>query len=215
MSDNTSTQQLEEDVSSECIICFTPFDSLFHLPKILSCKHVFCLECLSRITVCSTEPETLPCPICRLPTTLPSKKGPPALSTDQNLLNKISKPPSSPTPSVRFSRKRGLLYVQNSNPLHLSTVSLSVDLGQPPPRPSSVRNVRAILSNGGCIFYSSIGAAILLTVALVLAGVYIFYLIPWKIANGGITGPGNNNMTTGASNITTIATIPIHNEGDK
>ncbi|KAE8585016.1 hypothetical protein XENTR_v10021198 [Xenopus tropicalis] len=205
MSDDTSIQDPGGDGSSECIICFTPYDSLFHLPKTLSCKHIFCLECLSRITVGSTQPETLSCPICRLPTSLPPKKGPPALSTDQNLLNSINKPPNSPAPSVRFSRKRGLLYVQKTNSLHVSTISLSVDLGQPAPSPSAARNVRAILRNGGCIFYGSIGAAILLTVALVLAGVYIFYLIPWKMAGVGI---GNANTTIEPSNTTTTATIP-------
>ncbi|KAM4696813.1 RING finger protein 225 isoform 1-T2 [Rhinophrynus dorsalis] len=205
MSSDPPTQDVEGDGSSECVICFTPYDNLFHLPKILSCQHVFCLECLSRITVGSSEPNSLPCPICRLPTVLPSKKGPPALSTDNNLLRKVTKPPSSPTPSVRFSRKRGLLYVQNTNPLHLSTISLSVDLGRPPPGPHSARNLRSLLRGGGYIFYGSIGAAILLTIALVLAGVYIFYLVPWNMSNTGASGGGHgiSNGTVGIGNTTT------------
>ncbi|KAG8448511.1 hypothetical protein GDO86_015559 [Hymenochirus boettgeri] len=208
MSDNSPTQELDGDGSSECIICFTPYDSLFHLPKILSCKHVFCLECLSRITVGSTQPDTLSCPICRIPTKLQSKKGPTALSTEHNLLNRINKPPSTPVPSVRFSRKRGLLYVEKSNSLHLSTISLSVDLGQPPPSPRSPQNLRAILRNGGCIFYGAIGAAILLTVALILAGVYIFYLIPWKLSVGAGAGNVNGTNSPTSHNITTATSRP-------
>ncbi|XP_053329028.1 RING finger protein 225 [Spea bombifrons] len=196
----------EGDGLSECIICFTPYDTVFHLPKVLSCSHVFCLECLSRITVGSTQPDVLSCPICRLPTSVPPKKGPPGLSTNEELLGKVSKPSSCPVPSLRFSRKRGLLYVHKNNSLHLSTVSLSVDLGRPPPDPRSPRNLCSLLRTGGCIFYGSIAMAILLTIALVLAGVYIFYLVPWNISSnaGGVpSGNGGNNGTGSMLNTTT------------
>ncbi|XP_053577842.1 RING finger protein 225-like [Bombina bombina] len=203
MSDEPPNPLSEGDGISECIVCFTPYDALFHLPKILTCGHVFCLECLSRITVGSTEPESIPCPICRKPTPLPPKKGPPALSTDQDLLKSLNKTPSCPIPSLRFSRQRGLLYIEKKNSLNVSTVSLSVDLGRPPPPARSPRNLRSLFRNGGCLFYGSIGAAVFLTIALVLAGVYIFYLVPFSMIGGGGNnppGPNGVNITSGAVN---------------
>ncbi|XP_063287678.1 RING finger protein 225 [Pelobates fuscus] len=203
MSEEPPNQGSDGEGLFECIICFTTYDTLFHLPKNLSCGHVFCLECLSRITVGSTQPETLSCPICRLPTSLQPKKGPPALSTDEDVLKKISKATSCPIPSLRFSRKRGLLYVPKTNSLQLSTVSLSVDLGRPPPDPRSPRNLVSMLRSAGCIFYGSIAMAVFLTIALVLAGVYIFYLVPWNSKNGTSLGTGNVNLT-GVMNVTSV-----------
>ncbi|XP_040180930.1 RING finger protein 225 [Rana temporaria] len=194
----------EGDGLSECVICFTPYDTLFHLPKILSCGHVFCLECLSRITVGSTEPQTLPCPICRSATPVSSKKGPPALSTDRNLLTRLNKSFSCPTPSLRFNRKRGVLYVPQTNSLNISSVSLSVDLGRPPPDPHSPRRLCLLFRSGGCVFYGSIVLIIILTIALILAGVYIFYLLPWRF--NSTAGPGMGGNTTVTPNNTTSGT---------
>ncbi|XP_056397434.1 RING finger protein 225 [Hyla sarda] len=187
----------EGDGISECVICFTPYDTLFHLPKVLSCGHIFCLECLSRITVGSTEPESLSCPICRVPTPVPPKKGPPALSTDRDLLQRLSRSLTCPAPSLRFSRKKGRLYVPQSSSLNIDTDSLSVDLGRPPPAPHSPRGICRYLRSGGCVFYGSIFLVVALTVALILAGIYIFYLLPWRYTNapGSSSGPGGFNDT--------------------
>ncbi|XP_069799032.1 RING finger protein 225 [Dendropsophus ebraccatus] len=196
MEEEPPTSAPEGDGSSECVICFTPYDTLFHLPKVLTCGHIFCLECLSRITVGSTEPESLSCPICRMPTPVPPKKGPPALSTDKDLLQRLNRPITCPAPSLRFSRKKGRLYVPQNNSLNVSSVSLSVDLGRPPPGPQSPRRWWQFLRSGSCVFYGSIFLIVALTVALVLAGVYIFYLLPWRY-NGsqGSLGSGGYNET--------------------
>ncbi|KAG9471612.1 RING finger protein 225 [Eleutherodactylus coqui] len=196
----------EGDGISECVICFTPYDTLFHLPKVLSCGHVFCLECLSRITVGSTEPESLPCPVCRVPTPVPPKKGPPALSTDKDLLNMLNRTLTCPAPSLRFSRKKGRLYVPQSNSLEVNSVSLSVDLGRPPPDPHSPRRLCQLLRTGGCIFYGSIVLIMALTIALILAGVYIFYLLPWRYNMASSSEPGGINGTYTPN--TTSSTIP-------
>ncbi|XP_075042491.1 RING finger protein 225 [Mixophyes fleayi] len=206
MTDEEATSSLDGDGLSECVICFTPYDTLFHLPKVLSCGHIFCLECLSRITVGSTEPESLPCPVCRVPTILPPKKGPPALSTDKDLLSRLSKSLTCPVPSLRFNRKRGLLYVPQTNSVNISSVSLSVDLGRPPPEPHSPRGLCLLMRSGGWIFYGSIILIVVLTVALILAGVYIFYLLPWHYTSSyPATGSANNTLIP---NITT--TRPEH-----
>ncbi|XP_040262005.1 RING finger protein 225-like [Bufo bufo] len=202
MEDEPQTATLEVDEVSECVICFTSYDTLFHLPKVLSCGHVFCLECLSRITVGSTEPQSLPCPICRVPTSVPPKKGPPALSTDKDLLRSLSTSITCPAPSLRFSRKKGRLYVPQNNNLNISSVSLSVDLGRPPPDPHSARGLCQLMRSGGCVFYGSIVLIVVLTVALILAGVYIFYLLPWRYNNALGSQPGGFNETY-TPNVTT------------
>ncbi|MEE6511346.1 hypothetical protein FKM82_017813 [Ascaphus truei] len=203
MLDETCPPAAEENSLSECIVCFTSYDALFHLPKLLSCGHVFCLECLSRISVGSPHPDSLPCPICRLPTALLPRRGPLGLSTDQDLLKQMNKSP----PSMRFSRHRGLLYVQKKTSLPLSSISLSVDLGRPPPPPApATRDIRYLFRRGGCIFYGSLGLAVLLTIALILAGVYIFYLVPWnrhrEDGQGVTVGQEGMNRTEGESNST-------------
>uniref|UniRef100_A0A803TDQ6 RING-type domain-containing protein n=1 Tax=Anolis carolinensis TaxID=28377 RepID=A0A803TDQ6_ANOCA len=141
----------------DCVICFTPYDRLFKLPKELSCGHIFCLECLARINVSSEDVNSISCPICRAPTTLPSRKGLPGLPTRPELLEQL---PSSPAPpgSVRFDRRKGLLYLPGGNRGRLqavpkpgaaiNTVSLSVDVGRPAPQGRS-----RVLGLSGWPFY--------------------------------------------------------------
>ncbi|XP_074495922.1 uncharacterized protein LOC141770162 [Sebastes fasciatus] len=47
----------------ECSICFSQFNNVFRCPKMLQCKHTFCLECLARINVKSAEPNAIQCPL--------------------------------------------------------------------------------------------------------------------------------------------------------
>nr|XP_031319623.1 RING finger protein 223 [Camelus dromedarius] len=72
----------------ECSICFSGYDNIFKTPKELSCTHVFCLECLARLTAAQPTGgpggEAVPCPFCRQPTAVPAA-GAPALRTSRQL----------------------------------------------------------------------------------------------------------------------------------
>ncbi|XP_011382949.1 RING finger protein 225 [Pteropus vampyrus] len=50
----------------ECLICVSPFDGVFKLPKRLDCGHVFCLECLARLSLATAGGgDAVACPVCR------------------------------------------------------------------------------------------------------------------------------------------------------
>ena len=53
----------------ECGICFEEYKD----PKLLSCFHVFCKQCIERLVVQAHGQPTLQCPNCRGTTTLPSQ----------------------------------------------------------------------------------------------------------------------------------------------
>ncbi|XP_071485449.1 uncharacterized protein [Diadema antillarum] len=52
----------------ECPICLT----LFNQPKSLTCSHIFCKDCLERISQTQTSQQAITCPVCRKETPLPS-----------------------------------------------------------------------------------------------------------------------------------------------
>ncbi|NXM81715.1 RN223 protein, partial [Oenanthe oenanthe] len=72
----------------ECSICFTSYDNSFKTPKLLRCRHVFCLECVARLSAAlpaGAPEELLPCPFCRQLTPIP-RQGAPGLATSRELL---------------------------------------------------------------------------------------------------------------------------------
>uniref|UniRef100_A0A3B4WKB7 RING-type domain-containing protein n=1 Tax=Seriola lalandi dorsalis TaxID=1841481 RepID=A0A3B4WKB7_SERLL len=71
---------------ASCAICFSQFNNVFRCPKMLHCKHTFCLECLARINVKSAQPSAIQCPLCRSLTPLPAL-GLPKLTTDPDVLS--------------------------------------------------------------------------------------------------------------------------------
>ncbi|XP_042650005.1 RING finger protein 225-like [Tyto alba] len=171
----------------DCVICFAPYDRLFKVPKVLGCGHTFCLECLARVTLVAPAAPTLLCPLCRRPTPLPPRRGPPALPTPPHLLALL---PPGPTASVRFNRPKGLLYVpppRPKPPAQLPTVTLSLELGRPEPPPAPPNGAWPRLS-GRWSLCRAVALAVALTVGggLAFCGVFLFFLQPGACGEGGL-----------------------------
>uniref|UniRef100_UPI0037E93CB8 uncharacterized protein n=1 Tax=Semicossyphus pulcher TaxID=241346 RepID=UPI0037E93CB8 len=125
----------------ECSICFSQFNNVFRCPKMLQCKHTFCLECLARINVKSAQPNAIQCPLCRSFTPLPDL-GLPKLATDSDVLSYLPAAMHK-VYSIRFVRNKGKLQVKRSTDHHqrwgqrsltsLRSVNRSLDVGLPSP----------------------------------------------------------------------------------
>ncbi|XP_061116354.1 E3 ubiquitin-protein ligase RNF183 [Conger conger] len=106
-----SAEQSEDVEDTECVVCFCTYDNVFKTPKLLSCGHTFCLECLARINVSSAEIKTLTCPVCRELTDLPHGRDLPHLGNNQEIFRKLP-PEMQRAWSVRFKRSKGKLVLK-------------------------------------------------------------------------------------------------------
>ncbi|XP_072565234.1 RING finger protein 225 [Paramormyrops kingsleyae] len=117
----------------ECAICYSQFNNVFRTPKKLQCKHTFCLECLARMNVKSSQPDTIQCPFCRALTPLPTL-GLPKLDNDTSIMSNLPEAMQH-VYSIRFIRSKARLQVKHPQrvvPLpQLRTVSSSLDVGPP------------------------------------------------------------------------------------
>lgn len=116
----------------ECAVCFSQFNNVFNMPKVLQCGHTFCLECLARINIKSSQPASLQCPLCRAYTPVPSL-GLPKLDTDVVVLSCLPEGMQH-VYSIRFNRNRGKLQVKripSSIPASLNNQRCSLDLRTP------------------------------------------------------------------------------------
>ncbi|XP_076986653.1 RING finger protein 225 [Tamandua tetradactyla] len=163
----------------ECLICVSPFDGVFKLPKRLDCGHVFCLECLARLSLATAGGgDAVACPVCRAPTRLAPRGGLPALPTQPGLLPRDARAPLPRQGSVRFDRRRGLLYLRPPPP-----GPRKARAPRPPPPPPPLRlgrplSRRLTLTSPAWAFNAAVALAVLVAAGLVVSGVYIFFLIP-------------------------------------
>ncbi|XP_061673415.1 RING finger protein 223 isoform X2 [Syngnathoides biaculeatus] len=130
----------------ECWVCYSHFNNVFRCPKMLECKHTFCLECLARINVKSAQPAAICCPLCRRLTPLPAL-GLPKLATDADVLASLPAAMQR-VYSVRFQRNKGKLQIKRiSEGRRCTERSLDVGLPSPP-----LQNVGHSGGVGGALF---------------------------------------------------------------
>lgn len=169
----------------ECLICVSPFDGVFKLPKRLNCGHIFCLECLARLSLATAGGgDAVACPVCRAPTRLTPRGGLPALPTQPSLLPPDARAPSARQGSVRFDRRRGLLYLRPpaaSGPRKARNARPSAP---PPLRLGRPLSRRLTLNSPTWAFNAAVALAVLVAAGLVVSGVYIFFLIPHAASSG-------------------------------
>ncbi|KAM5236327.1 RING finger protein 225 [Ctenodactylus gundi] len=162
---------------ADCLICVSPFDGAFKLPKRLDCGHIFCLECLARLSLATAGGgDAVACPVCRAPTRLAPRRGLPALPTPAALL-----PRDARGASARFDRRRGLLYLRPppTPGVHKGHPASP----QPPPLPPPLRlgrplSRRVSFRSPAWALNAAIALAVLVAAGLVVSAVYIFFLIP-------------------------------------
>ncbi|XP_054630068.1 RING finger protein 225 [Dunckerocampus dactyliophorus] len=175
----------EEEAELECSVCYSQFNNVFRCPKVLACRHTFCLECLARINIKSVQPAAIQCPLCRRLTPLPAL-GLPKLATDSSVLASLPAAMQR-VYSVRFQRSKGKLQVKRlsegqprwgQRSLAVNH-SLHVGLPSPPIRSGS----QAGGGVGGVLFRLTgrpLCRALLLTLVLmmtvVLTGIVVFFL---------------------------------------
>lgn len=196
----------ENDVDdTECTICFCSYDNIFKTPKLLSCGHTFCLECLARINVTSTEIKNLPCPVCREITEIPHGQDLPRLGNNQDIIGKLP-PQMQRILSIRFKRSKGKLVLKNQHqnptsptktfalPMKKTEIQVSpttdgnvvdleqgihaqtvVDVGRPPSRVHG--RLRRLFRSDRC-YYAVVVTIITITVTLMLIGILAFVIIP-------------------------------------
>uniref|UniRef100_A0A673KNK6 RING finger protein 225-like n=2 Tax=Sinocyclocheilus rhinocerous TaxID=307959 RepID=A0A673KNK6_9TELE len=198
------TEQPRDDLQdTECIVCFCSFDNVFKAPKLLSCGHTFCLECLARINVNSPEIKTLTCPVCRELTEIRHGRDLPRLVNNEDIFRKLPAEMQRVL-SVRFKRSKGKLVLKNpppnssikttlnlpvlkkkeeqagGNPLGVMEEGLGqatmVDVGRPPSRMRG--RMRRIMYSNQC-YYAVVAAIIAITVALMLVGIFTFVAMPF------------------------------------
>ncbi|XP_077571440.1 uncharacterized protein LOC144195583 [Stigmatopora nigra] len=113
----------------ECRVCYSRFNNVFQCPKMLECKHTFCLECLARINVKSARPAAIRCPLCRHPTPLPAPDLS-RLATDARVLASLPAAMRR-AHSVRFYRAEGKLHIQRVSRCQAEPGESQLDISLP------------------------------------------------------------------------------------
>ncbi|TRY96728.1 hypothetical protein DNTS_009597 [Danionella cerebrum] len=199
------TEQPRDDLQdTECIVCFCNFDNVFKTPKLLSCGHTFCLECLARINVTSPEVKTLSCPICREVTEIPHGRDLPHLLNNEDIFRKLPGEMQRAL-SIRFKRSKGKLVLKNPPPSNSIKSSLNlpalkkkkveqagsnslgimeegfgqatmINVGRPPSRMRG--RMRRLMYSNHC-YYAVVAAIVTITIALMLVGIFSFVVSPY------------------------------------
>ncbi|XP_066497083.1 E3 ubiquitin-protein ligase RNF183 [Hoplias malabaricus] len=191
---------------TECPVCFCTYDNVFKTPKLLTCGHTFCLECLARINVSSAEIKTLPCPVCREVTEIRHGRDLPQLGNNEDIFRKLP-PQMQKAQSVRFERSKGKLVLKKPPPGSSPSKNVlsfpgfnkrqgQVQQGQNLPArvredglgvvtiidvgrpPNRVRGRLGRAFHSNHCYYTVVAAIIVVTVILLIVGILTFVIMP-------------------------------------
>lgn len=213
----------DEIGDTECLVCFCSYDNVFKTPKLLSCGHTFCLECLARINVSSPELKSISCPVCREHTELPHGRNLPQLGNNESIFRKLP-PEMRRALSIRFQRNKGKLVLkkphpnvsvptksttltlptknQSSQPVGVGDIQLgTIEQGIATPavvdvgRPQSrvKGRLRRAFSSDQC-YYAVVATIIIITVALMLVGILAFVIMPNVVSNSSKPHSNSSNF---------------------
>ncbi|XP_044124541.1 E3 ubiquitin-protein ligase RNF183-like [Bufo gargarizans] len=93
------------DLESECPVCWNPYNNTFRTPKLLSCQHTFCMECLAHLSFVTQARNRLPCPLCRHTTVLRLDQVITDLPTNMAVLGHLKLEPQKHGLSARDTRR--------------------------------------------------------------------------------------------------------------
>uniref|UniRef100_A0A9L0K337 Uncharacterized protein n=1 Tax=Equus asinus TaxID=9793 RepID=A0A9L0K337_EQUAS len=118
------------------------------------------------------------------PRAWPPRGGLPALPTQAGLLPRAARAPLPRPGSVRFDRRRGLLYVRAPPVPGPRKARAALPPPPPPLRLGRPLSRRRTLASTTWLFNAAVALAVLVAAGLVVSGVYIFFLIPHAAASG-------------------------------
>ncbi|XP_040180254.1 E3 ubiquitin-protein ligase RNF183 [Rana temporaria] len=117
------TTKLDPDY--ECPICWNPYNNTFRIPKLLTCHHSFCLECLARLSFATHIHNRLQCPLCRQTTALHLDQTVTNLPNNTTILGQLKLEPERNGLCARDSRRLNFF----QRPPSVYTLNMGHDTG--------------------------------------------------------------------------------------
>ncbi|XP_072287502.1 E3 ubiquitin-protein ligase RNF183-like [Pyxicephalus adspersus] len=117
------TAKLDPDY--ECPVCWNPYNNTFRIPKLLTCHHCFCLECLAHLSFATHIHNQLQCPLCRQTTAIHTDQTVTDLPTNMSILSHLKLEPERNGPWMRDAQR--VMFFQR--PLSVYTLSVDNDTG--------------------------------------------------------------------------------------
>uniref|UniRef100_A0A8C5R6A4 Ring finger protein 183 n=1 Tax=Leptobrachium leishanense TaxID=445787 RepID=A0A8C5R6A4_9ANUR len=84
------------DPEYDCPVCWNRYNNTFRTPKLLDCRHSFCMECLAHLSIVAQIRNQLQCPLCRHTTVLRPEQLITDLPTNALILRQMKLPPHRP-----------------------------------------------------------------------------------------------------------------------
>ncbi|MEE6504752.1 hypothetical protein FKM82_005331 [Ascaphus truei] len=110
------------DPEYDCPVCWNPYNNTIRTPKLLDCRHFFCVECLARLALVTQLRNRLQCPLCRHTTILHTNQGITDLPTNTVILSQLKLEPHQE--ALRFKESPKLHFFQRPPSVYTLNVGL-------------------------------------------------------------------------------------------